>query len=287
MKTKYKHAIVALMIIFGLFAIVSSVSATQSMEYLANDHEIDKGNKTFEINKNKKYSVSWNAYRISKNKNGTINIHKSYFKESKIRKILWIGTIHYKIEKVKKNRIKVSITYPTYPTYGYTEVKIYKTKLSVETFYLKNIKPQFKSKFDKKILSKESIIDSSKMEVKLPHNKSCMYNHNNFCSKMNIRNVKHTLKWEAMTYTKFPKVIYIRQTYTHNHPGISWPAVMDYSKYIKLEKTENNKIKIVINKIVKTNGDPVKKRTYFVKTSLPLKKYYSNVFKPNMIKLFS
>ena len=279
LKREYKQLIVAMLIFFGLLAIISSVSACPIPE------DFDKGHKTFNI-QNNEYKTSWNAYTYSNINNGKIYVNRYYKLKNKKNKTVFRSESNYEISKVKKNRIKVLTYYSNGSPKG--EVKIYKSKLSVRTFYWRYIETKFTSKFDRKILSKSSIIDEGKLEAILPYNST---------SNKNITTLNHWINWKVKTHTKFPKIISIEQNYDNNIPesdiirnvvcGGSIPDSSFYDSYITLEKTKKNKIKVTIKNMDKINGDSIKDRIYTVKTNLSLKNYYFKVFKPKMIKMFS
>lgn len=297
-KTGYKHIIVAIIIFFGLIAIVSSVSACANAAPIPT-YELDDGHKTFNINDNKCYT-SWNAYRHSQGKNDKIMAYNEYKLKNKKGKIISKANIYYDIEKVKKNRIKVTTTYSIEP--NIEKVKIYKTKLSVRAFYWKYIEIQFTKKVDKKAFYKEIAIDKGKLEATLPfdnpyknvntENQSDKLKINFYSVFENVTSVKHSITWETVKYTTFPNILFVKQEYTDTAPKIQVKQIGDggtgyyYSPYITLEKTKKNQIKITIQDVYKINGDFVKDRTYFVKTNLSLKDYYFKIFKPKMVKMF-
>ncbi|MBZ9570671.1 hypothetical protein KQY27_03815 [Methanobrevibacter sp. TMH8] len=286
MKTKYKHMIVVIILFFSFIAVVSSVSACAPPSY-----ELDEGHKTFD-NKNYKVYTSWYAHRYSQGKNDDIMVYNEYKLKNKKTKAVRNAIVFYDIEKIKKNRIKVTTTYSSEPKIAKT--KIYKTKLSVRAFYWKYIETKFTSKIDKKAFYKEIVFDKGKLEAILPYNDT-----NNETNPDNINSVKHRIDWIAKTYTKFPNILYIKQNYWDNAP-IEWQMygpdkvtyVSDgsyeyYSPSITLQKTNKNTIRIEIGSLNKLNGDIIKHKIYNVKSNLPLKKYYLKVFKPKMVKMFS
>lgn len=289
MKIKYKHILVAIIIFFGLIAVLSSVSACAQV---VPTYELDEGHKTFNY-KNHKVSTSWSAYRYSQGKDDTIMISNEYKIKNKKTKTIRKVDVSYDIEKIKKNRIKVTTTYSSEPKI--VKTKIYKTKLSVRAFYWKYIETKFTSKIDKKAFYKEIVTDKGKLEATLPYN-----NRSNVTNPENITSTKHSINWVTKTYTTFTNILYINQLYWDNAP-VNWIVKNvtvkvggyvdgDYSynpPSITLEKIKKNQIKITITNIQKINGNYIKDRTYNVKTKLSLKKYYLKVFKPKMIKLFS
>ena len=279
---KYKHSIIVIMIFIGLFSVISSVSAEDTIWQPS--YDLDKGHKTFNI-ENKKYKVSWNAYRFSQKANATIYINKEYKFKNKKNKTIFKADSYYTINKVKKNRIKVKVSYSTGPPN--VEVKIYRTKLSVRAFYWRYIETKFTSKFDRKILSKDSLIDKGDLKTILPYKGS---------PGSNISTAKYSLYWNTKTYSEFPKIICIIQgngTNPINPPQnypimIGGPDALVWDSYVTiLEKTKKNKIKITIVNSDRINGNTVKDKVYTAKTKLSLKNYYFNVFKPKMIKMFS
>ena len=281
-RREYNQLIVAMLIFFGLLAAISSVSAVDTTWQPS--YDLDNGNKKFIID-NKKYAVSWNAYRFSQKSNSDIYINKKYKLKNKMNKTIFKAESYYTISKVKKNRIKVTVSYSTGPLTD--EVKIYKTKLSVRAFYWRYIETKFRSKFDKKVLSKDIGIDNGNLETIIPFKGS---------PKSGISTARHSINWKTKTYTKFPNVICI-EAEEGTHPIYSTdPNVtimkgpdsgFEGSYFTILEKTKKNKIKITIKNIRSINGFGVKEKAYTVKTNLSLKNYYFKVFKPKMVKMFS
>jgi hypothetical protein len=285
MKIKLKHLLIAIIILFGILAVVSSVPAC--VPITPSEIELDEGNKIIKIGNNK-YYVSWYAYRYSKNKDDKIMFHKDYKLKNKGGKIVSEAYTYYEIEKPQKNRIRVTTTYSTEPRIE--SVKTYKTKLNVKDFYLTQIKTQFAKKIDKKAFYKRIAIDEGQLEAVLP---------NNDPNSGNVSSIRHYVNWTAKSFTKFPDTLHIDQIYGNDAPvirlllvkGIGMIGNGASSKYyppsITLKKTSKNTIKITIGNMYKVNGDITNHRTYTVKTKLSVKNYYQKVFRHEMVKMFS
>jgi len=100
-KKGYKHVIIAIMIIFGLMAIVSSASAS----HINSINDFDKGHKLFNIH-DKKYNLGKNGYKHNKLKNNSPIFCNSIKIQNKRNKCIFRINDSCGIEKIKKNRIK-------------------------------------------------------------------------------------------------------------------------------------------------------------------------------------